>query len=139
MQPRLIPELDVSALKESLKFYCDTLGFTLLYDRPEEMFAMLELEGARIMLEEIAGPGRRFRAEPVEKPFGQGVNFQIQVSDVDSLYERCGEAEAEILIPLEERWYRSGQMELGNRQFVTVDPDGYLLRFYKDLGSRPKL
>jgi hypothetical protein len=28
-------------------------------------------------------------------------------------------------------------MEAGNRQFVVTDPDGYLLRFYEDMGSRP--
>jgi hypothetical protein len=28
-------------------------------------------------------------------------------------------------------------MQAGNRQFVVADPDGYLLRFYTRLGSRP--
>jgi len=26
---------------------------------------------------------------------------------------------------------------VGNRQFVVPDPDGYLLRFFQDLGERP--
>lgn len=37
----------------------------------------------------------------------------------------------------EERWYRQGEEEFGNRQFVLIDPDGYLLRFFTDLGRRP--
>jgi hypothetical protein len=41
------------------------------------------------------------------------------------------------VIPIEERWYRRDQMETGNRQFVVADPDGYLLRFFSDLGRRP--
>jgi len=28
-------------------------------------------------------------------------------------------------------------VEAGNRQFVIADPDGYVLRFYEDLGRRP--
>ena len=40
-------------------------------------------------------------------------------------------------MPLEERWYRREDEELGNRQFVVADPDGYLLRFFTNLGTRP--
>ena len=50
---------------------------------------------------------------------------------------------------MEERWYRvdvaepggrwttAGPVEAGNRQFVVADPDGYLWRPFRDLGSRP--
>ena len=41
-----------------------------------------------------------------------------------------------IVIELEERWYRQVTIERGNRQFVVADPDGYLLRFYQNLGVR---
>ena len=53
------------------------------------------------------------------------------------------------LIDIEERWYAvevlqpagrwttPGRMEVGNRQFVVPDTDGYLLRFYSNLGWRP--
>ncbi len=61
MKPKLIPELDVSNLAISLSFYLDILGFKLVYKRSEDLFAILDLEGACIMLEEAAGPGRRFR------------------------------------------------------------------------------
>ncbi|MFN8389957.1 MAG: VOC family protein [Bdellovibrionota bacterium] len=138
MMPRLIPELDVIDLDVSLKIYVDVFGFTVLYDRPEERFVMLGLEGAALMLEEAAGPGRRFRPAPLERPLGRGVNFQIQVSGVDALYQRVIKSGLEIIIPLEERWYRRGEHELGNRQFVVADPDGYLMRFFSDVGSRTK-
>ena len=135
MQSRLIPELEVSDLQQSLLFYVEAIGFKLEYERPEERFAMLDLDGVRLILEEAAGPGRRFRTAPLEKPFGRGVNFQIEVADADALYERVVAAETEIIIPLEERWYRSNDQEFGNRQFVVADPDGYLLRFLTDLGA----
>ena len=53
------------------------LGFTALYERPEERFVFLEREGVALMLEEAAGPGRRFRTAPLEYPYGRGINFQI--------------------------------------------------------------
>ena len=135
--PRIIPELDVTSLSLSLEFYTAILGFRVLYERSEERFAMIDLDGARLMLEEAAGPGRRFRTAPLERPYGRGVNFQIQVGDARSVYARVFESQGLVLIPLEARWYRIGARERGNEQFVVCDPDGYLLRFFTDLGSRP--
>ncbi len=134
--PLIVPELDVTSLSLSLEFYTAVLGFRVLYDRPEDRFAMIDLDGARLMLEEAAGPGRRFRTAPLERPFGRGVNFQIEVKDVRAIYARVRESQSPVIIPLEARWYRAGANELGNEQFVVGDPDGYLLRFFTDLGSR---
>jgi catechol 2,3-dioxygenase-like lactoylglutathione lyase family enzyme len=135
--PKLVPELDVEDLDRSLAFYVGVVGFNVLYARPEERFAYLDLEGAHLMLEEAAGPGRRFRLAALEHPYGRGVNFQIEVADVDALHGRVQDAGIEIVIALEERWYRRDALENGNRQFVVADPDGYLLRFYANLGQRP--
>ena len=43
----------------------------------------------------------------------------------------------ELFLPVEEKWYRKNDREVGNRQFLVQDPDGYLLRFTEDLGVRP--
>lgn len=137
MTAKVIPELDVSSLQKSLYFYIQLVGFKILYDRPEERFAFLELDGAQLMLEEEAGPGRRFRTAPLEPPYGRGMNLQISVADIDGMYARLTAAGAVIVLPMEETWYRRETEELGNRQFVVADPDGYLLRFFRDLGSRP--
>jgi catechol 2,3-dioxygenase-like lactoylglutathione lyase family enzyme len=132
----LVPEIDVSDLDASLAFYESVCGFAVVYDRPHERFAYLELGGAELMLQEAAGPGRRFRTAPLEPPFGRGVNFQIEVSDVDALHERCASGGLEIVIALEEVWYRTDHGTEGSRQFVVADPDGYLLRFFTNLGHR---
>jgi catechol 2,3-dioxygenase-like lactoylglutathione lyase family enzyme len=134
---RLTPELDVADLDRSLAFYVGVIGFSVLFDRPEERFAYLTLEGVHLMLEEAAGPGRRFRTAPLEQPYGRGVNFMIDVADVDSVHSRVQAAGCTIVIPLEERWYRRDATENGHRQFVVADPDGYLLRFSSSLGRRP--
>jgi catechol 2,3-dioxygenase-like lactoylglutathione lyase family enzyme len=136
-RPRLIPELDVSDLDEALAFYAGVLGCSVLYERPEERFAYLDLEGVHLMLEEAAGPGRRFRTAPLERPFGRGVNLQIQVADASAIHHAIVGAGYAPLVPMEERWYRAATVERGNLQFVVADPDGYLLRFFTDLGERP--
>ena len=137
MNARLIPELEVEDLDRSLEFYTAVIGFTVRYARPEERFAFLDLEGASLMLEQASGPGRRFHIAPLEHPFGRGVNFQIEVANVDALHARVLAAQSHVVLPMEERWYRRNDHEVGNRQFVVADPDGYLLRFFSDLGSRP--
>ncbi|HEY1783772.1 MAG TPA: VOC family protein [Roseiarcus sp.] len=134
--PPVVPELDVADLARSLSFYVDILGFRVRIERPEERFAYLTRGPIHLMLEQAEGPGRRFRTAPLEYPFGRGINLQIEVPDVDHLHTETLRAGAAIHIPLEERWYRRGDEEVGNRQFVVIDPDGYLLRFFTSLGRR---
>ena len=144
----LVPELDVTELATSLPFYADVLEFRILFERPGERFAYLDRGGVDLMLQEAAGPGRRFRTAALECPFGRGVNFQLRVEDVDAVHARAVEAGADIVVAIEERWYRvdvaetggrwrkKGPIEVGNRQFVLADPDGYLWRPFRDLGER---
>ncbi|MBW8729249.1 MAG: VOC family protein [Inquilinus limosus] len=135
--PSLVPELYVSDIDRSRRFYTGVLGFAVLYDRPEERFAYLVREGAALMLDQPADPGRIWLAGPLEHPYGRGINLQIEVADVDALHVAVLASGAPIERPLEERWYRRDSVLLGQRQFVVQDPDGYLLRFCQDLGSRP--
>jgi catechol 2,3-dioxygenase-like lactoylglutathione lyase family enzyme len=132
---KLVPELLCSNFERSLQFYTDVLGFSVLYARPEERFAYLDREGAQLMIEQPTG--RAFLAGELTYPYGRGINLQIQVSDVQSLYSRTMAAGADIYLPLEDKWYRRDQTQVGNRQFVVCDPDGYLLRLFEDLGQRP--
>jgi catechol 2,3-dioxygenase-like lactoylglutathione lyase family enzyme len=134
---RLVPELDVEDLDRSLSFYIEVVGFRILFGRPEERFAYLDCDGVQLMLEEAAGPGRRFRTASLQHPYGRGINLMIEVGNIDALHTRVRAAGSEIVIPLEEGWYRADEIENGQRQFVVADPDGYLLRFFSDLGQRP--
>jgi len=134
--PSLVPELDVTDLDVAREFYVELLGFGVVYERPAERFAYLARDGAAVMLEEAAGPGRRFRTAPLERPFGRGVNFQLEVADVDEIYARVIGAGYPLVVALEEQWYGIDGHEAGNRQFVVADPDGYLWRPFRDLGTR---
>ncbi len=138
MENALVPEFSVSDWLESRRFYCDLIGFNVLYERPEEGFCYLELNGAQLMIDQI-GIGRDFSLEnvPLERPFGRGLNVQIRVPDVHAILNRLSVVGITPYLPLEENWYRRDNQEVGNRQFVVADPDGYLLRLFEDLGERP--
>ena len=123
---------------KSRDFYVDVLGFSLLYERPEEGFCYLALGEAHLMIDQI-GVGRDLVVEDAapERPFGWGVNVQIRVPDVNAMLRRLAGAQIEPHLPIEERWYRRDAHEVGQIQFVVADPDGYLLRFFEYLGERP--
>jgi uncharacterized glyoxalase superfamily protein PhnB len=140
----LTPELYCSDVQNSIKFYTETLGFSIQYQRPEEGFAMLERQGSRIMLDQVRTTSatatlRTWLAGSLEKPFGRGINLQMVTDDVDALYQHVQKSGAHIFLPMEEKWYGADDKELGNRQFIVLDPDGYMLRFFQDLGERNKL
>ncbi|SOC05033.1 bleomycin resistance protein [Rhodobacter maris] len=138
MSNTLVPELAVSDWRRSKAFYCDLLGFCCVYERPEEGFCYLRLGAAELMLDQI-GLGRSFDGGhlPEAYPFGRGMNLQIRVPALLPLLEALAARDIALFLPVEEKWYRAGTEESGNRQFLVADPDGYLLRFFEDLGRRP--
>lgn len=138
MANALVPELSVSDWRHSCGFYCNLIGFSVLYQRPEEGFAYLALGTAELMLDQL-GIGRDFDLldMPPAYPFGRGVNLQILVPALDPIIERLRAVGISPYLPVEDKWYRRDTIETGNRQCVVADPDGYLLRLFEDLGERP--
>ena len=134
----LVPEFAVSDWQASRRFYCDLVGFSVLYERAEEGFCYLVLGDAQLMIDQI-GMGRTFDIDeaPLDRPFGRGLNVQIRVPDIGAILQRLASAGVALYLPLEEKWYRRDHREVGNRQFVVLDPDGYMLRLFEDLGERP--
>lgn len=126
MANALVPELYVSNLKTSLKFYRDLLGFETVYARDEDQFVYLRKDDAELMLEEI-GENSWLSGE-LKHPFGRGVNLQIKVAAIEALYKACRERSSIIKVPLERRAYRAGNHVITQSQFVVHDPDGYLIR-----------
>ena len=133
---KLIPELSVSNIHKSLQFYTKTLGFTIEYSRPEDEFYFLSYENTQMMIEEI---NDHWWTGELEHPFGRGINFQIEVSDVSVLVERLEESDVALFRPLKESWYRGEDTEFGQIEFLVQDPDGYLLRFAQCIGERKLL
>jgi catechol 2,3-dioxygenase-like lactoylglutathione lyase family enzyme len=131
----LVPELLVADLGRSQDFYCGICGFALRFARPEDGFSYLELGGAQIMLEEVSAEA--WVTAPLERPFGRGINLQIEVEDIAPLAARLAAAGIVPFRALHEAWYREGEVEHGQAQLLVQDPDGYLLRFVEVLGERP--
>ena len=132
----LVPEMIVSDLARSLHFYCQVLGFKIEYQRPEHHFAFLSFHGSQLMLEQDDLEESSWRVGPLEAPFGRGMNLSIKCPDVQGLVARFETAGHTLRKPLEERWYRSNDVLFGERNCLLLDPDGYLLRFAEDLGTK---
>lgn len=124
----LTPELLVHNLSTSLGFYCDLLGFKVLFERVEQGFVAIGLGEAALMLEQIADNQDNddpWVVGPLNAPLGRGINLQITVDDI----ERLLSSDQRLRLPLEDVSYQAGAQLLNVRQFMLQDPDGYLLRF----------
>jgi catechol 2,3-dioxygenase-like lactoylglutathione lyase family enzyme len=139
-RPALVPELYVSDLAASMKFYVGLLGFRIEYERPEEGFVALSIGSAHLMLEETASLKRasaedfergQWRTADLEKPFGRGVNLEIQVSGIEEIHSRIAQSRYPLLLELHQRSYRTGDRDRVVQQLLVADPDGYLIRLSK--------
>jgi catechol 2,3-dioxygenase-like lactoylglutathione lyase family enzyme len=135
----VVAELLVSDLQYSLQFWCDKLGLNVLYERPEEHFAYLDLNGAQFMLEEYRiGQGRYWVTDTLQKPYGRGINFEIKIADISVALKNLNVANWPLYMQPEEKWYLVGNEKAGVRQFLVQDPDGYLLRLSQSIGKKPQ-
>ena len=134
MQSKLIPELCVHDIGKSIDFYTKVLGFKIEYQRVEDKFAFILFQGSQLMLEENSDSP--WHTGKLEYPLGRGINFQIQVDDIGKLYSRLRKLNIGVKKELSDNWYRQNSLELGNREFLIQDPDGYVLRFFENIGKR---
>ena len=130
---QMIPEFDVFKLEESLRFYVDLIGFNVVYDRKEDKFAFLQLENVQIMIQEIDFENNKWGTGKLEYPLGVGINFQIDVTNINEIYNKLREDNYKIFVEMEDHWYRKDDELLGCREFLVQDPNGYLLRFSQDI------
>ena len=122
----LIPELSVSSVNESKKFYMNILGFHLEYERVEDKFAFLSYGEAQIMLEEING---YWNTGELQCPFGRGINFQIATDDVYKIAYNLKQNNITLFRDIVENQYKCDGEVIVKKEILFQDPDGYLLRF----------
>jgi len=132
----LVPELMVTDLNKSLEFWVALLGFKVAYQRLEDGFAYLDLEGAQVMLEQADPLANQWQIGTLERPFGRGINLQIDVAGVLAVIQRLDAAAYPLFKASKDVWYRAGEVEVGQREFLVQDPDGYLVRLVERLGER---
>ncbi|MCD7042439.1 VOC family protein [Pseudomonas sp. MAFF 311095] len=134
---KLVPELMVTNLDSSLAFWVSRLGFKVAYQRSDDGFAYLDLNGAQVMLEQIDPDAGQWLTAPLTKPFGRGINLQIDVEAVAPITQKLVQAGCPLYRECKDTWYRADDIEVGQREFIVQDPDGYLVRLVERLGERP--
>ena len=130
---RLTPNLAVENVTESVRFYTETLGFTLRMIVDDEKKAMGDTlqEGIHYVWANVmhGDVGVMFQSrESFEADIGveldtigASATLYIEVDDADALYEKL-QGHVTIHKPIATTWY-------GAREFYLRDPDGYLLGF----------
>ncbi len=130
----VIPEFAVSDMTESLSFWCSLLGFEVTYNRSKARFHFLLRGPLQVMLYER---DRGWETAEMQRPFGRGINLQMTVGCIKPILQALQDAGRPLYEGPKEAWYRIGNHEVGQHEFLVQDPDGYLLRFAKTLGMRP--
>jgi len=133
---QMIPEFDVFNLEDSLHFYVDLIGFHVEYDRPEDKFAFFQFGDVEFMIQEIDSENMKWNTGELKYPLGIGINFQIDVTNIDEIYDRLKKDDYEIFVQMEDHWYRKDNVLMGCREFLVQDPNGFVLRFSQDLESK---
>ena len=131
---KLIPELSVSNIKASIKFYTEILGFKIEYQREECDFAFLSFQGSQLMIDqgddEIDSP---WFTGKMEYPRGRGIHFQLEVDKIQPIIENLKKHKYPIKVGPKDYHFRMANEMIGMRGFLVMDPDGYLLMFNEDL------
>jgi catechol 2,3-dioxygenase-like lactoylglutathione lyase family enzyme len=135
----LVPELWCSDFRKSMEFYVDCIGFDVAQQRGQDPHAYLSLNRAQIMIAHwtLDGSWEPWHPEALKRPFGRGINFQFMIDDVQRLHDRVRSKGIKPFRDLyESEVWKSHCMDT-RRQFMILDPDGYLLRFSQSVSRRP--
>ena len=109
------------------EFYLNILGFKLEYEREADRFIFLSFEETQLMFEEMHENG--WNVAEMSYPFGRGINFSIEVEDVDMIYHKLILNEYPLYRSMILNKYEVNGEYITQKEFLVQDPDGYLLRF----------
>jgi lactoylglutathione lyase len=123
----LTPNLMVNDVEETIEYYTDVLGFTLLMTVPETGkldWAMVKRNDVVIMFQTKKRLSSGLPRMASEKP-GGGLTFYIKVDRISEIHEELFNNEAEIISDLESTFYNT-------IEFSVVDVNGYILTFSEE-------
>lgn len=130
----LLPELYVSDFDKSLSFYKEVLGFKVGYTRENPKFAFLSYQRTQLMIQQEDNEEDWRNGKP-EYPYGRGINFQIETTDINTLVSSLQKNKYPIKRGIEKASYKTANKTLNLKEFLVMDPDGYLLRFSQEIKS----
>ena len=123
---KLIPELTVSDINTTKKFYTEVLGFKIEYERINDKFAFLSLGEAQLMIEQI---NDNWTVGELKYPFGNGINLQIEINNLDSFVKKVKSKNIILFKDIFTSYYQCDNVCYMEKEVLIQDPDGYLLRF----------
>ncbi len=123
----MIPELTVFDIQKTKQFYLSILGFRLEYERAEEGFLFTSYGESQFMFEQFHEDG--WNTGRLCRPLGLGVNFSIEVEEIETLYRRLQQQGVAFYRGLSTARYETADGMMEQKEFLLQDPDGYLLRF----------
>lgn len=88
------------------------------------------------MFEELDAIAGQWLTASLEPPWGRGINFQIEVAAIAPILQSIHRAGYPLFRDCQDSWYVAGAVEIGQREFLVQDPDGYLIRLIENLGER---
>lgn len=123
----LTPNLMVNDVEETIEYYTDILGFTVLMTVPEKGkldWAMVKRNDVVMMFQSKKSLSSELPRLAGEKP-GGGLTFYIKVDRITELHEQLFHNEVEIISDLESTFYNT-------IEFSVVDINGYVLTFSEE-------
>lgn len=120
---KLTPNLIVSNVEQSVAFYRDILGFTVVMtvpDAPPYVFAGVTAGGAEVFFN---APEAAYAEYPAfrNQPLGGTLTLFFEVTDIEQAYAALA-PKVRVVMPLEKKWY-------GMTEFAFLDPDGYIITY----------
>lgn len=120
---KLTPNLVVSDVERSIRFYRDVLGFTVSATVPDAapyVFASVQSGSVEIFLN---APEPAIAEYPAfkDRPLGGTLTLFIEVAGIQQAHDALKDR-LKVVMPLEHKWY-------GVTEFAFEDPDGYLITF----------
>jgi uncharacterized glyoxalase superfamily protein PhnB len=123
----LTPNLMVNDVEETIEYYTDILGFTLLKTVPEKGnpdWAMVKRNDVILMFQSAKSLKDELPKLKSQKP-GGGLTFYIKVDRITELHEELVDNEVEIISDLESTFYDT-------IEFSIIDNNGYVLTFSEE-------
>lgn len=131
---KLTPNFEVRDIKETVNFYQNTLGFTLVMAVPETqdkvdqslaegenyVYALVSKDNVELMFQRTDSFKEDLKMSK-EFPIGASVSFYMEIEGLDNFYNGIKNQVDEKTEP-KTTWY-------GMKEFYIKDPNGYILGF----------
>jgi uncharacterized glyoxalase superfamily protein PhnB len=120
---KLTPNLIVSNVEQSMTFYRDVLGFTIVTtvpDAPPYAFAIAMAGQVEVFFNSVESATEEYPAFR-NQPIGGTLTLFFEVTDIEQRFAELA-PHVRIVMPLEKKWY-------GMTEFAFLDPDGWMITF----------